>query len=119
MLLIVPFLAAAGCTTDDLEAFAYGLNQTAYERDAQMNAPCPAGMFRQHVSETLTTSYPRYSYEQIGYQVNPLGGGYSYCAVPVYYTHEDDDHHGHGDDQHDGEYSDGYRDGYRDGRRDN
>jgi hypothetical protein len=119
MLLIVPFLAAAGCTTDDLETFAYGLNQTAYELDAQMNAPCPAGMFRQHVSETLTISYPRYSYEQIGYQVNPLGGGYSYCTVPVYYTHHDDDHRGHGGDQHDEEYSDGYRDGYRDGRRDN
>jgi hypothetical protein len=118
MLMIVPLLAAAACTTDDLDAFAYGLNQAAYELDAQMNAPCPVGMFRQHVPDTLPTSYPRYSYEQVGYQLNPLGGGYSYCAVPVYYTH-DDDHDGDRGDRHDDEYSDGYRDGYRDGRRDN
>jgi hypothetical protein len=119
MLMFVPLVAASACTTDDMEMFADALNQTAYELDAQMNAPCPGGMYRQHVSDTLVTSYPQYSYEQVGYQVNPLGGGYSYCAFPVYYTH-DDDHHGdrRDRDRHDGEYSDGYRDGYRDGRRD-
>lgn len=117
-LLIAPLLAAGACTTDDLALFADALNQTAYELDAQMNAPCPGGMYREHVADDFPTSYPQYSYQQIGYQLNPLGGGYSYCAFPVsyVYTSDDDDHHG-GHDRDD-DYADGYRDGYRDGRRD-
>jgi hypothetical protein len=122
MLTIVPLVAAAACTTDDLDAFASGLNQVAYELDAQRNAPCPIGMYRQQVYGTLATSYPQYSYEQVGYQVDPLGGGYSYCAFPVYYTYEDDHHHGgrrdHDRHRDDDGYSDGYRDGYRDGQGD-
>jgi hypothetical protein len=122
-LLIAPLFVAGACTTDDLALFAEGLNQAAYELDAQMNAPCPGGMYREHVADTLATSYPQYQYQQVGYQLNPLGGGYSYCAFPTtYYGHcQDDDHHGggrHGGRDRDDEYSDGYRDGYRDGRRD-
>ena len=118
-LLIAPLLAAGACTTDDLALFAEGLNQAAYEIDAQVNAPCPGGMYREHVADMLATSYPQYPYQQIGYQLNPFGGGYSYCAFPTtysgYYGDDDDDdrHHDRDDD-----YSDGYRDGYRDGRRD-
>jgi hypothetical protein len=122
ILLIAPLLAASACTTDDLALFAEALDQTAYELDSQMNAPCPGGMYRQHVADALATSYPQYGYQQVGYQLNPLGGGYSYCAFPVNYQYTDyDDHHGgrHGGrDRDDGEYTDGYRDGYRDGQRD-
>ena len=121
ILLIAPLFAAGACTTDGLALFAEGLNQAAYELDAQMNAPCPGGMYREHVADTLATSYPQYSYQQVGYQLNPLGGGYSYCAFPVSYQYTDYDgghgHHGRRD-RDDDEYSDGYRDGYRDGRRD-
>lgn len=115
ILLIAPLFAAGACTTDDLDAFAAGLNQVAYELDSYRNAPCPVGLYRQHVADTLATSYPRYGYEQVGYQVDPLGAGYSYCAAPVYYSSGDDDHHHH---DRDDDYVDGYRDGYRDGRRD-
>lgn len=120
ILLLAPLVAAGACTTDDLASFADALNATAYELDAQMNAPCPVGMYRQHVPDTLATSYPQYGYQQVGYQLDPFGG-YSYCAAPVYYQ-VDDDHDGRGHrggrDRRDDDYSDGYRDGYRDGRRD-
>ena len=120
ILLIAPLVAAGACTTDDLALFAEGLNQAAYELDAQVNAPCPSGMYREHVADTLATSYPQYQYQQIGYQVNPFGG-YSYCAFPIAYQYTGhDDHRGgrHRDRDRDDDYSDGYRDGYRDGRRD-
>jgi len=118
-LLIAPLLAAGACTTDDVALFAEGLNQAAYELDAQVNAPCPGGMYREHVADTLATSYPQYPYQQIGYLLNPFGGGYSYCAFPTAsygYSRDDEDDDRHHD--HDEDYSDGYRDGYRDGRRD-
>jgi hypothetical protein len=115
ILLFAPLLALCACTTDDLESFADGLNTFAYELDSQMNAPCPGGMYREHVADTLATSYPQYPYQQIGYQLNPLGGGYSYCAFPTtYYGSYDDDHRHDRDD----DYRDGYRDGYRDAERD-
>lgn len=120
ILLIAPLLAASACTTDDLALFAEALDQTTYELDAQMNAPCPGGMYREHVADSFAPSYPQYQYQQIGYQLNPLGGGYSYCAFPVNQYTDYDDHHGdhHGGRDRDDDYSDGYRDGYRDGRRD-
>lgn len=118
ILLLAPLLALCACTTDDLESFADGLNTFAYELDSQMNAPCPGGMYREHVADTLATSYPQYQYQQIGYQVNPLGGGYSYCAFPVSAPYYDDHDHGHGGRRGDHDYRDGYRDGYRDAERD-
>ena len=118
-LLLIALLAAAtaACATEDLEAFSYGLNQLSYELDNQMNPPCPSGMYREFVSDTLATSYPQYSYQQVGYNMHP--GGYSYCALPITTPYYDDhrDHHG-GRDRRDDDYSDGYRDGYRDGQRD-
>lgn len=127
LLLTVPLAAALGaCATEDLEAFANGLNMVATDLDADINAPCPNGMFRQFAPDTVSVSgysaYPANPYAQVGYRLNPLGG-YSYCDYPIgvgYY----DDHHRHGDhdrrrdDRSDDEYTDGYRDGYRDGRRD-
>ena len=72
LLLIAPLAAAtAACATEDLEAFSYGLNQLSYELDNQMNPPCPSGMYREFVSDTLATSYPQYSYQQVGY--NKIG----------------------------------------------
>lgn len=118
ILLIAPLLVASACTTDDMALFADALDQTAYELDAQMNAPCPGGMYREHVSDALATSYPQYGYQQVGYQLHPLGGGYSYCAFPVTYQYTDHGGHHGGRDRDDGEYTDGYRDGYRDGQRD-
>ena len=118
LLLIAPLAAAtAACATEDLEAFSYGLNQLSYELDNQMNPPCPSGMYREFVSDTLATSYPQHSYQQVGYNMHP--GGYSYCAFPITTPYCDDhqDHHG-GRDRRDDDYSDGYRDGYRDGQRD-
>ncbi len=123
ILLVAPLaVAMSACATEDLEAFADGLNQFAYELDNQMNPPCPAGMYRQFIPETLATSYPRYPYQQVGYQMTP--GGYSYCAYPLTTSYTDDhrdhdDHRGHHGDggRHDDDYSEGYRDGYRDGHR--
>lgn len=115
--MIVPLAAGMGaCATEDLEAFAYGMSELSYQLDAQMNPPCPSGMYREFVSETLAVSYPQYTYQQIGYNMHP--GGYSYCAFPVstYYFDDDDDHDHR--DHHDDDYTDGYRDGYKDGRRD-
>ena len=122
LLLIAPLAAAtAACATEDLEAFSYGLSQLSYELDNQMNPPCPNGMYREFVSDTLATSYPQYPFQQVGYNMHP--GGYSYCTVPVttpyYYDDRRGDHHG-GRDRHDDDddYADGYRDGYRDGQPD-
>lgn len=123
--LLAPLLAAAACTTDDLESFADGLSMAAYDLDARMNAPCPDGMYRQHVADTYPvagySAYPSYPYSQIGYQANPLGPGYSYCATLVTTYYDDDDHHhrrGHDRRDDDDDYRDGYRDGYRDAQRD-
>jgi hypothetical protein len=123
LLLIAPLAATtAACATEDLEAFSYGLSQLSYELDNQMNPPCPNGMYRAFVSDTLATTYPQYSYQQIGYNMHP--GGYSYCAfqgTTPYYSDDDrrGDHHGGRDRPgEDAGYSDGYRDGYRDGQRD-
>lgn len=128
VILIAPLALLTGaCASEDLAAFAVGMNQVAYELDNQLNPPCPQGMYRQFVADTLVPGYPSYSYPaygygQVGYQITP--GGYSYCTYPVlstyYYDRDDeDDHerrhdHGHGDK----DYSKGYRDGYRDGQRD-
>lgn len=115
VLLLAPMLALGACATEDLEAFAVGLNMAAYELDQEFNPPCPAGMFRQYVSDTYATSYQQAAW-QVGYKLNPMGGGYSYCAVPVDPSYYDDRHRHrrHGDD----DYRDGYRDGYRDSDRD-
>lgn len=117
ILLFAPVMGAAlafgACTTDDLEAFADGLSMYADELDAQYNAPCPAGLYRQHVSDPYAYSYPTAPW-QVDYRLNPLGGGYSYCAAPIspYYNHHGRRHDG------DDDYRDGYRDGHRDGERD-
>lgn len=122
ILWLAPILALGACTTDDLESFAAGLDQFAYELDAEMNAPCPAGLYRQQVADNYALSYPTAPW-QVDYRLNPLGGGYSYCAAPVspYYYDDHDDHdgrHGGHGRRGDDDYQDGYRDGYRDGRRD-
>ena len=112
VLLLAPLLALGACTTDDLESFAAGLNMAAYELDQEFNPPCPAGLYRQHVADMYATSYKSAPW-QVGYAVNPMGGGYSYCAAPVDPGYYDDHRRHHRDDD-----GDDYRDGYRDGRRD-
>lgn len=114
-MMIVPLVAGVGaCATEDLDAFSYGLSQLGYELDNQMNPPCPAGMYREFVSDMLAPSYPRYPYQQIGYNMHP--GGYSYCAFPVATYYYDDRRDK--DEYKKDEYKNGYRDGYRDGQRD-
>lgn len=122
LLLVAPFAAVLGaCATEDLEAFANGLNMAAADLDAEINAPCPIGMDRQFAPDTIPVSgysaYPANPYAQVGYRLNPLGG-YSYCAYPINTRYYNDHHHHGGRDRRDDEYTDGYRDGYRDGRRD-
>jgi hypothetical protein len=119
LLLMAPLALAGACTTEDLDAFAYGLNEFSYELDYQLNPPCPDGMYRQFVAQTLVTTYPEYSYQQVGYQMAP--GGYSYCAYPIVVPYYDDhqDHHDWRDRHEDRDYREGYRDGYHDGQHDN
>jgi len=117
ILLLAPVLALGACTTDDLESFAAGLNMAAYELENELNPPCPGGMYRQFVPDSLVTSYPQYAYQQVGYTLTP--GGYSYCAFPVAVPYSGDDHgRGHRGRRGDNDYRDGYRDGYRDAERD-
>ncbi|HOY76203.1 MAG TPA: hypothetical protein PLN33_00265 [Hyphomonadaceae bacterium] len=119
ILTMAPLLALAACATEDLQSFANGLSMAAADLDYQVNAPCPMGMQRQFVDTTIPVGgyspYPANPYAQVGYQPNPLGSGYTYCATMVmpYYDDRRGHHDGRGDD-----YVDGYRDGYRDGRRD-
>lgn len=122
LVLITPLAMALGaCATEDLEAFANGLNMAAADLDADINAPCPVGMYRQFAPDTIPVSgysaYPANPYAQVGYRLNPLGG-YSYCEYPVTPSYYDDHRHHGRHDRRDDEYVDGYRDGYRDGRRD-
>ena len=53
MFLLAPLLAAGACTTEDLDMWANGLSMAAADLDAQVNAPCPVGLYRQYVPETV------------------------------------------------------------------
>lgn len=122
LVLVAPLVLALGaCATEDLEAFANGLSMAAADLDADINAPCPIGMYRQFAPDTIPVSgysaYPANPYAQVGYRLNPLGG-YSYCDYPVTASYYEGRHHHGREDRRDDDYSDGYRDGYRDGRRD-
>lgn len=122
LVLVAPLVLALGaCATEDLEAIANGLSMAAADLDADINAPCPIGMYRQFAPDTIPVSgysaYPANPYAQVGYRLNPLGG-YSYCDYPVTASYYDDHHHHGRGDRRDDDYTDGYRDGYRDGRRD-
>lgn len=118
-LLLPPLLALGACATEDLEIFAAGLSMAAYELEQDFNPSCPAGLYRQHVADAYAMSYPSAPW-QVDYQLNPMGGGYSYCAAPLdpgYYDGHYDGRRRHRRDGDD-DYRDGYRDGYRDSERD-